>query len=98
MDAFKDHMTNITETHLSLTEKDLIKNISKVFPNAPGYFGKILYMYMSNGYDRVKISFLRFCECMYPLVNPDNRFVYNKLAYNILDIDRDGCLNILNLI
>ena len=45
----------------------------------------------------MKVSILKFLECMYPLIDPDNRFSYNKIAFRILDIDRDQGLNILNL-
>ena len=53
---------------------------------------------MAKGYDRVKISLLRYIECLWPLVNPDNRFNHNKIAFHILDLDRDQNLNILNLL
>ena len=52
---------------------------------------------MSKGYDRVKISLLRYIECLWPLVNPSERFNHNKIAFDILDLDRDKTLNILNL-
>ena len=53
---------------------------------------------MSKGYDKTKISFLRFLECLYPLYNNDNRQNHNKIAFKILAIDNDGQLNILNLV
>ena len=102
IEAFKDKISggviNVSETNIYLTEENFIQNIGTLFDDAPEYFGKMLYIYMSKGYDRVKISLLTFLECMYPLINPDNRFIYNKIAYSILDIDRDGELNIQNLI
>jgi len=57
----------------------------------------MLYIYMARGYDKVRISFLRFLECLYPIHNPENRFNHNKIAFHMYDIDRDGELNILNL-
>jgi hypothetical protein len=76
----------------------MIKNISKVFGTDSPMFAKLLYLYMSKGHDRAKISFLRYLECLYPLFNNDNRQNYNKVAFKILDIDNDNCLNILNLV
>jgi len=58
----------------------------------------MLYIYMSKGYDKVKISFHRFLECLYPIYNLENRFNHNKIAFLIMDIDRDNVLNIVNLL
>ena len=87
----------VSETSLFMTEQQMIKNISKVFGTDSPMFAKLLYLYMSNGHDRAKISFLRYLECLYPLFNNDNRQNHNKVAFKILDIDNDNCLNILNL-
>lgn len=75
----------------------MVKNIAKVFGTDCQMFAKMLYLYMSKGYDRTKISFLRYLECLYPLFNNDNRQNHNKVAFKILDIDNDGQLNIMNL-
>ena len=53
---------------------------------------------MANGYDRKKISLLRFIEALYPLYDNENRLNHNKIAFKILDIDRDNALNIINLL
>lgn len=81
-----------------MTEQQMIKNVSKVFGTDSPMFAKLLYLYMSKGHDRAKISFLRYLECLYPLFNNDNRQNHNKIAFKILDIDNDNCLNILNLV
>lgn len=62
------------------------------------FFGKILYLYMSKGFDRAKISFLRFLECLYPFMNNDDKNRHNQIAFYMLDIDNDNTLNILNLL
>ena len=62
------------------------------------FFGKMLYIYMANGYDKSKITFLRFLQKLIPLWEPENRPNYNVLIFKMLDIDNDGCLNILNLL
>jgi len=54
-------------------EKHFIDNFEKVFGDDCPFFGKMLYLYMARGFDRAKISLLRFFECLYPLYNMDNR-------------------------
>jgi len=97
IENFRDITQNYAENTIFLTETHFTKNIHKVFPDAPKFFGKMLYIYMSKGYDRVKISLLRYMESLWPLVNPDQRFNHNKIAFDILDLDRDKNLNILNM-
>ena len=60
--------------------------------------GKLLYIWMAKGYDKAKISLKRFLECLFPLWNMENRFNHNKIIFQILDLDRDGGLNIINLL
>lgn len=98
IENFRDQPLNYQENMIFLTEKNFLDNIHKVFPSAPPFFGKMLYIYMSKGYDRVKISLLRYIESLWPLVNPEQRFNHNKIAFDILDLDRDKNLNILNLL
>lgn len=98
IDKIKDQTATYVETNLFLEEHHFVKNIDKVFDNAPPFFGKMLYIWMAKGFDKVKISFLRFMECLYPLFNLDNRFNHNKIAFQLMDIDRDNTLNVLNLL
>ena len=58
----------------------------------------MLYLYMSEGYHIKKISLYRFIESLYPLFDNDSRLHHNKIAFKILDIDRDNQLNIINLL
>lgn len=83
---------------LYLEESHFTKNFARVFGVDCPFFGKLLYLYMSRGKDHAKISLLRFLECLYPLLNSDNRQNHNKIAFQILDIDNDNSLNILNLL
>ena len=85
IEAFKDKFygaaTSPQETTLFITEDDLMRNINKVFLDAPPFFGKMLYIWMSEGYDRVKISLLKFLECLHPLQDADFRLNWNKIAF-----------------
>lgn len=76
IDHFKEYMqtANFQETAVFLSEQDFKLNVSKVFPEAPEFFGKLLYLYMANGFDRAKISLYRYCESLIPLVNTELRF------------------------
>ena len=84
--------------YISLNENSFKQNFKLIFGVDCQFFGKILYLYMARGYDKAIISFGRFLECLYPLYNNDNRFNHNKIAFKILDIDRDNGLNALNLL
>jgi Ca2+-binding EF-hand superfamily protein len=81
-----------------LEEKDFVNNIKEVFGHDCKYFGKLLYLLMSDGYDRKKIHFLKFLECLYPLFDMEKRLQHNKICFQIFDVDRDGSMNILNII
>ena len=39
-----------------LTEENFMKNIKYVIGEDEPYFGKMLYLYMSKGYDKAKIT------------------------------------------
>jgi len=67
----------VNETQIFLNEEDFTKNIGKVIGYDCPFFGKILYIYMSDGYDRKKISYLEFLRKLYPLYSPENRPGYN---------------------
>ena len=53
---------------------------------------------MARGYDRQRISLARFVEALYPLFDNENRLHHNKIAFNLMDMDRDNVLNIMNLL
>lgn len=58
----------------------------------------MLYLYMSEGWNRKRISFLQFLKKLYPLFDNENKNKHNMIAFAILDLDRDKELNILNLL
>mmetsp|Transcript_9887 Transcript_9887/g.14961 ORF Transcript_9887/g.14961 Transcript_9887/m.14961 type:complete len:102 (+) Transcript_9887:376-681(+) len=62
-----------SETNIYLVESNFVNNFKVVFGEDCPFFGKMLYLYMARGYDRSKISLLRFVECLFPLFNNDNR-------------------------
>jgi hypothetical protein len=72
---------NYNENQIFLEEKDFVENFKEVFGHDCPYFGKLLYLLMSNGFDRKKISLLRFIEAIYPLFDPTNRLYHNKVAF-----------------
>ena len=61
------------------------------------YFAKLLYLYMSRGYESHRISLHRYLEALYQLCDNENKQHHNKVAFSILDLDHDRELNILNL-
>ena len=81
----------------ALTEENFIKNIKHVLGVDEPYFGKMLYLWMSNGYDRAKITILDFFEALIPF-RDDNKELQHRICFKILDIDQDRNLNILNLL
>ena len=76
----------------------MVNNFSKVFGHECPFMGKLLYLFMARGYDRQRISLARFVEALYPLFDNENRLHHNKIAFNLMDMDRDNVLNIMNLL
>lgn len=46
----------------------------------------------------MRIDFLKMLKAFYPIFDKDNQMNHNKVAFQILDFDRDDALNILNLL
>ena len=61
------------------------------------YFAKLLYLYLSRGFDSYKISLHRFIQAFAVLLDNENKQFHNRVAFNILDLDNDRELNVLNL-
>ncbi len=80
-----------------LTEKNFVRNIKHVIGCDEPYFGKMLYLWISQGYDRAKITINDFIEWLIPFKG-DNKQKQLHLCFDILDIDNDKLLNILNLL
>ena len=81
----------------ALTEENFTKNIKYVIGVDEPYFGKCLYLYMAQGYDKAKISVHNFIDCLMHF-RGDNKQKQLHLCFDILDIDQDKLLNILNLL
>jgi hypothetical protein len=81
-----------------LTEEDIIKNMKNVFGYDHVYFAKLLYLLLSGGYDKMKISMSTFIKEFSLLKGEDIHFAFNVLAFRIYDMDRDRQLNIMNLL
>ena len=81
----------------ALTEQNFMKNIKYIVGEDEPYFGKMLYLWMSNGYDRAKITICEFIEFLIPFRGED-KAKQLRHCYEIFDIDHDGTLNILNLL
>lgn len=69
-----------------------------VFGYEHAYFGKLLYLLLSGGYDKMKISMSTFIKEFRLLKGEDIHFAFNILGFRIYDVDRDGQLNIMNLL
>jgi len=82
-----------------LTEANFIKNIKYVLGEGidEPYFGKMIYLWMSRGFDRAKITINDFIEHLLPFRGED-KAKQHRLCFKILDLDHDKALNILNLL
>jgi Ca2+-binding EF-hand superfamily protein len=58
----------------------------------------MLYLYFAEGLDQVKITLSKFINGLTPFCADDAKQNHQRICFNILDIDRDGELNILNLL
>ena len=54
-----------------LTEENFIKNIKHVIGVDEPYFGKCLYLWMSQGYDRIKITMAEYIDWLLPFKGDD---------------------------
>lgn len=81
-----------------LTEKNFTQNIQEVTGTESEFFGKMLYLYFSNGLDKVKITMQRFFEGLKPYTVDEERQRHAQTTFRILDIDHDGTLNVINLL
>ena len=81
-----------------LLEENFVKNIHRVIGEEEPYFGKLLYLWLAKGFNRIKITKQMFIESLMPFLFEENKQKQLKLSYDILDIDRDGLLNILNIL
>ena len=80
-----------------LLEENFTKNIKHVIGVEHQFFGKLLYLWMSGGYDKAKISMQQFIECLLVFYKEDKN-LHTRACFGIYDIDKDGILNILNLL
>lgn len=92
------HLAFFKESNVYITEDQIITNMSNVFGYKFDFFGKLIYLYISKGFDRSKISISRFINALMPLMNGDVSSSHNKIAFKLYDVDRDEQLNILNLL
>ena len=86
------------ENAMYIEEKNFLNNFKDVFETDCSFFGKLLYLHMARGFDKGKVSFLRYLEVLYPICSGENRMNHNKIVFNLLDLDLDGGLNIINLL
>ena len=61
------------------------------------FFGKMLYLYFAQGLDQVKVTLVHFIKGLKVFVLDEDKVLQQRTCFNILDIDRDGALNIINL-
>ena len=80
-----------------LLEENFTKNIKHVIGVDYPFFGKLLYLWMSGGYDKAKITMLQFIESLL-VFKTDDKNAHIRTCFKILDIDNDGLINILNLL
>jgi Ca2+-binding EF-hand superfamily protein len=57
----------------------------------------MLYLYFANGKDKARISIAKFFDGLVPFTNDQDKQIHNLTAFRILDFDRDGYLNVVNL-
>ncbi len=73
--GYPDRIVPETEIDLVpfLVEKNFTQNIGEVTGQESEFFGKMLYHYFSNGYDKAKISMQKFFEKLMPFTDDDER-------------------------
>ena len=80
-----------------LLEENFTRNIKHVIGVDDPFFGKLLYLWMANGLDKVKIPMHTFIDYL-AVFHKDDKNDHARTSFKILDIDHDGLINILNLL
>jgi Ca2+-binding EF-hand superfamily protein len=81
-----------------LNEGHFMNNLKYVFGFDCPYLSRMLYLHASNNMNKAKIPLSRLIVAFMALTGDRQKVgEYNKLVFKILDVDRDGQLNILNL-
>jgi hypothetical protein len=91
-------MPKFIEEHCYITEKDIITNMKNIFGYDCPYFAKMIYLLLSGGYDKAKISMSKFIKEFIILKGEDLHSQFNTLAFKLYDIDHDNMLNVMNLL
>jgi len=91
-------MPKFIEEHCYLTERDIVTNMKNIFGYDCPYFAKMIYLLLSGGYDKAKISMSKFIKEFIILKGEDLHSLFNTLAFKLYDIDRDSLLNVMNLL
>ncbi len=91
-------MPKFIEEHCYITEKDIITNMKNIFGYECPYFAKMIYLLLSGGYDKAKISMSKFIKEFIILKGEDLHSQFNTLAFKLYDIDHDNVLNVMNLL
>jgi hypothetical protein len=62
------------------------------------YLAKMIYLMLSNGFDKMKIPMSKFIKDFMILKGEGVNSFFNTLAFKLYDIDRDFSLNVMNLL
>jgi hypothetical protein len=81
-----------------LTEHNFKTNIKNIIGYDAPYFGKLLYIYLSGGRDQVKITLAEWYKFLAVFLEEGECKPQLRICFKLLDIDNDGCLNVLNLL
>ena len=85
-------MPKFVEERCYLIESDIITNMKNVFGYDCTYFGKMLYLMLSDGIDKAKISLSRFIKRFQLMKREEDvqTTTFNSIAFCLYDIDHDG--------
>ena len=80
-----------------MTEESIQNGFQEVFGIKCEIFAKILYINLSKMCDYARLSFKDFVEFFLPLKN-GSAAGKNRFAFDLLDVDKDGMIDILSMI
>jgi hypothetical protein len=73
-----------------LTEQNFTKNIGEVTGYPCEFFGKMLYLFFANGFDKAHVTMQRFFEYLKPYADDEARAKHSTTSFKIMDIDGDN--------
>ena len=80
-----------------MSEKSILNGFEAVFGEKCDIFAKVFYIHLSKGKDQKTLDFVEFSKAVLTL-DEINFVKRNRLIFDILDVDKDGKIDIISML